>query len=97
MDHHQLAASLLSNPSFEAEGETPASWSKTEGARTPGLGESLVAVDRSVAKDGRASLRLSGDATTGSWRIVVTVPPPRGDAAVRSAGYRRQRGRRILQ
>ena len=55
----------LTNPSFEADGDAPAAWALTQGAKTPGDGESLVAVDRTVAKDGKASLRLSGDATTG--------------------------------
>ncbi|MCE9638286.1 MAG: hypothetical protein K8T90_21505 [Planctomycetes bacterium] len=62
------------NASFEdadVPGSAPVGWTLAEGASNgtrSGLA-SQVAVDRTVASAGKASLRLSGDAATSSWRM----------------------------
>lgn len=65
-----LAGGSLVNPSFEAGTDVPDGWRTSIGAQTGPGPESAIAVDRTIAKDGGASLRLSGDGTTQRWRTV---------------------------
>jgi hypothetical protein len=65
------APPALVNASFEDDGDLPAGWEIVEGARSGNSGkESDVRVDRTVACDGKASLRFTGDASTTLWRMV---------------------------
>jgi len=63
------ADGTLANPSFESPGDLPDGWTLGVGANSGDGAESAVAIDRSVARDGKASLRLSGDAATNVWRM----------------------------
>ena len=63
------AGTGLVNPSFEAPGGLPDGWTLAVGAKSGDGAESAVAVDREVAHEGGASLRFSGDARTGTWRM----------------------------
>jgi hypothetical protein len=64
-------AAPLVNASFESPGDLPEGWTLAVGAKTGDGPESVVAVDRTVAREGKASLRLSGDASTTVWRMVA--------------------------
>ena len=49
------------NPSFESPGDQPQGWSLQTGSfHDRGVGGSMVVVDRTVAREGKASLRCSG-------------------------------------
>jgi hypothetical protein len=60
----------LANPSFEEAGDAPEGWGTSIGAQNGDGPDSSIAVDRTVASQGTASLRLSGDADTRGWRMV---------------------------
>jgi hypothetical protein len=63
-----LCATTLQNPSFEDEGL--AGWAIEVGARNANAGAtSTLTVDRDVACEGEASLRLHGDAGTAIWHM----------------------------
>lgn len=87
----------LVNASFEAVGELPQGWTLGQGARSGTGPESSVALERTApAADGNASLRLSGNVDTGTWRVVEqSVPVHAGDRVTlrvrgRSAGVVRE-------
>ena len=65
-----LAGGQLGNTSFETSAEFPDGWRTSIGAHTGPGAESAIAIDRTVAKDGGASLRLSGDGATQRWRMI---------------------------
>lgn len=60
----------LANPSFESPGDAPDGWSTSIGAQTGPSPDSAIAIDRAIASNGTASLRLSGDGATQRWRMV---------------------------
>lgn len=76
-----LAGTTLQNPSFEAPGDAPAKWTVETGAKVADRGPaSTLVVDREVARDGKASLRLGADSRTVLWRMATqTLPVREGD------------------
>jgi len=73
-----LAAVTLVNPGFEDPGDAPTGWRLDLGATEAAQGpESEVAIDRTVARSGAASMRLRGEPGTLRWRL------PAQDFAVR--------------
>ena len=61
-------AELVRNGSFEAGASVPDGWTLEVGARSGDRGaESRVVLDHEIARGGKRSLRLSGDASTVTW------------------------------
>ena len=82
----------LVNASFESNSATPEGWSESIGAWNGDGADSMVSIDRSVASDGAASLRLWGDASTRRWRTIEQDVDVQGSERVRLRVDARCRG-----
>jgi len=87
----------LQNPSFETDGDGVPGWTFAQGATTDGSGaSSKLVIDRTVASEGSASLRVEGRADTSLWNLAEqTLPARAGDrvsvkARARCRGVMRQ-------
>lgn len=66
----------LKNASFEEGGTPPAGWEMFEGATNGASGDSSeVALDATIFKHGKSSLRLSGGAGTTAWQLIRQKTP----------------------
>jgi hypothetical protein len=89
----------LANAGFEAawvQGEPPPGWTSSHGAGREGGSPSRVDCAQGAAVEGRSALKLSGDASVGSWQFVAqTLDASPGErwtlrVAVKSDDVRRE-------